>query len=84
MIDLKRFERLKRAVDNAKSEADRAEGAFEQQIKKMKDDFDCDSLEKAEKKAEALDKKASKAEKLYEKALKEFEEEWPDILGGNE
>ena len=73
---MKNYNRLKRKADEAQQTADKAEGALEQVMKQLKKEFDCDSIEKAEKKLEQLKKQESKAKKEFETSVQEFEEEW--------
>ncbi len=76
MINLKKYEQLKSQVDQARQEADRAEGALAQTMKRLEEEFDCGSLEEAEKLEAELKKKAKKAEEEFDVALANFEEKW--------
>jgi hypothetical protein len=50
MINLKEYEALKTATDKAKSDADRAEGAYDTALKQLKTEFDCRTPEEAKTK----------------------------------
>lgn len=80
-MDLKRYNQLKNEVDKLQREADRSEGALEQLMTKLKDEFECNTIGEAEELVLMLEKEANKAEKDYDKALEEFEEEFQEVLG---
>lgn len=80
MISVREFERLKAKVESIKEEVSRAEGALDQQLKVMKRDHGCDTLEEAKEKLESITKKLKKAEKRYESDLEAFQEKWGDEL----
>jgi len=73
---LKKYMGLKKKVERAQQEADKAEGALEQVMKQLKKEFGCSTLEEAKKKLKVLEKQKQKAEKDFEIAVEEFEEEW--------
>ena len=77
---LDRYQKMKRKADELRREADRAEGALEQLMEKLKEDFDCDTLEEAEQLSKRLEKEAKEAEEQFDVAVEEFEEEWGDEL----
>lgn len=77
-IDLVKYQELKAKSEKAKSEADRAAGLLEGQMKKLKADFDVDTLEEAEAKLAELDKEIATIEKDYNTALESFEKKWGD------
>ena len=80
MIDLKEYQKLKDKSEKAKADFSRAEGALSQQMKKLEEDFDCDSIEKAEKLLTKLEKEEKNAEKEYEKEFTTFKEKWEEKL----
>lgn len=79
-IDEVKFKRLKDKAKKAAQEADRAEGALEQEWKKLQDTYEVDSLEDAEGLLEELAKEEQQAEKKYEESLEAFEEEWGELI----
>lgn len=81
MLDLKEYQRLKSRVETAKSEADKAQGVYEQAMATLEEEFECKTLKDAEAKLAALDKDAATAETAYDAAKAEFEKEWADVLG---
>lgn len=76
MADLKRFNDLKRQIEQKQQEADRAEGALEQLKGKLKEDFGCPTLQKAEEKLNEMLSQKEKIEREFEKALQEFDKKW--------
>lgn len=80
MIDLEEFQDLKKKAERAKSEADRAEGALEQQMAKLKADFECDSVEQAEEVLSKLKREEKEIEADYEEKLVELRAKWPEAF----
>lgn len=78
--DLKDLVQLKRKVEQLKSDRDKATGALEQEMKKLKKEFDCDSLEEGETLLEKLTRKAEEAEEEFETAYTEFMAKWKEKL----
>jgi len=75
-IDLKRFEKLKRQVNELKTEVDKAEGAIEQLMVRLENEFECGSLKQAVKLLTNLEREEERLTKEYEEAVKAFEEDW--------
>lgn len=82
-IDLKEFQRLTEEVGRLQREADKAAGAYDEQMRRLKDEFDCDSIAEAKELLTELESEVTTAEKAYGKAVKKFEKEWADVLGEN-
>lgn len=80
MIDIKRYQALKRAAEMAKSDADKAQGAFEQMMTRLKNEFGCSSSDEARKQMKKLEEDVERKEKEFNKALQEFEEKYPHVL----
>ena len=74
--DLKDYLQLKKEAEEAQQQADKAEGALEGVMKRLKDEFGCKSLESAEKKLKELEKIEKKAKKDFAAAVEKFEEDW--------
>lgn len=79
-ISLEKYNELKRRCDQSKAEHDRAQGAVEQLMIKLKDDFDCTTLDDAKKLRDAKKVKRDQLEALYNEAIKRFNEKWGDKL----
>lgn len=81
-IDLEEYTALKEASERLRRKADKAKGALDVEKKRLKDEFDCDSIEQAEEMMADLEKKLEAANESYDESLGEFKEKWGDILEG--
>lgn len=75
------FDRLKRAVADKKSEADRAAGAYQQAVEQLKSEFKCNSLKEADALLTELEDEEAKATKQLEDELAAFKEKHGTVLG---
>ena len=78
MITEAKFRELKQAHENARTEAERAEGALIQVMSQLKQEFDCDSLVEAQEKLNRLKKQQDREARELEKAVVEYEKQWAD------
>jgi len=76
MITEEQYRKLKQEVENAKSEADRAEGALGQLLQRLKEEFGCDNIKEARALLTTLNSKQEKAEAAFEKSMEAYEERW--------
>lgn len=76
MIDEAKYKSLKRRADEARQTRDKAAGQLEATMDRLQNEFGCDSVEAAQRKANQLNKEAAAAEKTYNKAVAAFEEAW--------
>jgi len=74
--NLRKYMELKKKVELAQQKADRAEGALQQVMNRLEEDFECSSVEDAEKKLKILEKQKQKAKEEFENAVEAFEEKW--------
>jgi predicted nucleic acid-binding Zn-ribbon protein len=70
------YRRLKREVDEAKTEADRASGALKQLMKQLKEEFDCEDVKTAKALLAELEEKRDKVQKRFERSLEDYEKKW--------
>lgn len=70
------FRRLKREVDNATAEAQRAKGALDQLTSQLEDEYGCRSVKEATVLLEKLEAQAEEAQRKFQKALKDYERKW--------
>lgn len=70
------FLKLKQEVEETKAEADRAQGALDQLMVTLKEQFQCSDLKQARKLLEELEEKKDRAEAILDKAQKEYERKW--------
>ena len=76
MSKIQNYMDLKKKVEEAQQNADKAQGALEQITNRLKDEFGCTTLEAAKKKLKNLEKEEEKAKTAFEDAVEEFEEKW--------
>jgi len=78
MISIDRYQELQDSVNKKQQKLDRSKGALSQMEERLKNEFDCDSVEQAEKLLKKLEKEAAVAEKAFQKSFEAFEKEWDD------
>ncbi len=78
----KRYEKLAATVSRLQREHDRAEGALEDQKRRLKKDDGGEWIGLAEKKLERIKKKVDGAEDEFEEALEKFETDWSGRIKG--
>ena len=79
-INTTEFNRLKRQLKDLQSDVDRADGALEETMKSIESEFDCTTIEEAEKLLEKLEAEAERLDKEFADQLEEFKEDWEDSL----
>jgi len=84
MATVDEYTQLKKRVDNARQKADKAEGALEEVLRKLKKDFDCKTLTEAKHKLKQLKKEGSDLEAEFETAVKKFKKTWGDKIEDDE
>jgi hypothetical protein len=77
-ITEEQYRRLKSEVETAKQEADRAQGALDQLLTRLKEEFDCDNLKQAKQKLVEIESKRDKAQAFFEKAMNDYQKKWKD------
>jgi len=80
MSDLEKLTRLKKKAEAAQREADKAQGALDQILYQLLDEFECKSLKAAKKLLTEIQGKEQEAQETFQEALTEFEEEWGEAL----
>lgn len=80
MAQLEELTNLKKKVGRLQRERDRAEGALSETMKRIKEEFECSTLEEAETLLKKLKRKEDKAKNKFEEALAKFKEEWSELL----
>jgi len=81
-MDPVRFDRLKRQVETLKREQARAEGSLDELMKKLADDYGCNSIEEAVEGIEAMEEERNELEVKYEQLRSTFEKKWDGLLKG--
>jgi predicted nucleic acid-binding Zn-ribbon protein len=80
MVSIDEYRKLKTKVEERKAKASRAEGAYDEAMKRLKA-AGCDSIEDAEKKLAELKAEEAEAEQAYEEELACFKQKWEGKLG---
>ena len=75
-IDLREYADLRKQSEELKSKADKAEGALQQLMERLKSEFRCCSIEEAESLLSRLTASQEKAEADYERQLGKFKQKW--------
>lgn len=70
-------------MDAKRREADRAAGALNQLLGRLKDEFGVGTVEEAEALLRKLTMVQAKAEASFDSALGKFKEKWKEKLDGN-
>ena len=83
-MTVKDLEQLKNKVDQLKEDSQKAQGRLEEAEKRLKEEFDVDSFEEAEKLLKELHKKEEKAKQEYDEELAAFLGKWGGELGMDE
>lgn len=84
MASVKEYLELKRKVENAQQLVDKAKGALEQLIRNLKQDFNCNTIEEAEKKLRSLQAERGNLEQQFDDEVEEFKKKWKDKNEQNE
>ena len=80
MITLDVFNKLKKKVERAERQRERAAGALEQLLIQLKKEFGCSTIEEAKKKLKELKLVRAQQEKEFAKQLKVFKRSYTDFL----
>ena len=78
MSDLSKeeFEKLKREVDQAHAESERAKGARDQLMRRLHDEFECDSLEEARTLLKKIQRQKDEAMKTFDEKMSDYRRKW--------
>lgn len=68
--------KLKKEIDQAKLDKANAEGALDQCLTRLKEEFGCKTIEAAQKKLNGMKERQEELAEEIEEALKELEEEF--------
>ena len=79
-IDVKRYEELKSDVEEAQQKVQRAKGSIDELMKRLKQEFGCNTVAEAEKKLVQLKKQSDTLEAEFDKKMKKFEADYADKL----
>ncbi len=71
-----KYKDLKKEVENAKAEAERARGAYTQIKAQLEAEFGCKTIKEAKLKLAKLQDKVQSEEKELEKMIEAYEKKW--------
>lgn len=74
------FSELLRRVEKLRSEKDRAAGAYQQLMSRLKKEYGCKTLKQAKRLLARLRSEEDSARERCEKELAAFKARWPDLL----
>lgn len=75
-MDKKELLALKEDIENIKMEVSKLTGQKEALMKQLQTDWNCETLEEAEKKVKTMEKEISDLERQIEEGMKELEEKY--------
>lgn len=78
MSELDTYLSLKKEAEECQRAADKAQGEYEANLKRLKDEFGCASLAQAKRKLIKLKKEESQLTEQLEQGIKEYKEKWND------
>ena len=80
-MSVERVAEIQDVLHKAQERKNRTEGALEQLETRMKEEYECDSVEELEVKKDQLDSQLTKLEKRFDRLLNELEEvaNWDDV-----
>jgi hypothetical protein len=70
------YRKLKLEVEESKSEAERAQGALDQLLARLKEEFDCSNLKEAKRLLDDLESKRDRAQKSFQEAMTNYQKKW--------
>jgi len=80
VCNLTRYLQIKKNSENAKERKNRAEGELQGELKRMKEDLGCATIEEGEKELKALKKERKGIREKFEGLLDDFETKWEHKL----
>jgi predicted nucleic acid-binding Zn-ribbon protein len=79
-MDLRELSELRKKLDRAKREADKAQGALDRVMQQIREEYDCPSLEALEARLQELEKTEAETKELLHRRLKRFKTKWKRVL----
>lgn len=71
---------LRKKAEDARTEANRASGALDNTMARLRTEFGVDSIEKAEKLLEEMTATQAEQQTAFDKAVADFEQKWAERL----
>ncbi len=70
------YNQLRTKVENAKSEAERAKGSLEASMRRLKEEFGCDTLKEAEQKLLRIQNEMEDLQEGFNSAFTRYQAKW--------
>jgi len=80
MITVKEYEAKRLRAENLKQQADKAEGALDELMGRLEDEFGCKTMKQGRAKLAKIKKDRENLETKYNDAAEGFEQQWGDLL----
>jgi hypothetical protein len=80
MSELDSYLALKKEAEECQRAADKAQGEYEANLKRLKDEFGCPSLAQAKRKLLKLKKEEEELTEELKKGIAEYKEKWNDSI----
>lgn len=81
MIDLDEYRQLKENAERLRRDADRAQGAYEQHLAKLKEERGVKTVKEAKELEKKLAREEAELEAEFKKVYAPFKEKWGHLLG---
>jgi uncharacterized protein (UPF0335 family) len=81
MANLNQLKQLKEGIERLTNESQRAAGALEEVMRRLKTEHGCDTIEQAEAKLVQLNEKVKREEEKFDAELAEFTKTYGASLG---
>lgn len=75
-MDEAQYRKLKREVEEAKAASERAQGALDQLMGRLQEEFECKDVKSAKRLLGELQEKRDKAQETFDKAFKDYTRQW--------
>lgn len=79
-----RFRRLKRNADKIEKDVLQSEAEWKVMMRRLQDEFDCETIEDAEALLKQLKRREVSAKKKLSAAMDDFEDTWKELLEDEE
>lgn len=79
LVNEETYKKLKKRAEDARAAADRAHGARDQLLKRLKEEFNCEDLKEAKEMLVELEEKRDRAKKAFDAQLLDYEERWEGL-----
>ena len=79
-MDIAEFDDLKKKVEKSKKAVSRAEGILQEKMERLKEDYNCDTVQEAEDKLAGLEVEVVKLQGEFDTKSEKFMDKWGEQL----